>query len=155
METKEITELLELLAEAKVTIRRPNEHLPYTTVTLLYHSEDNADALVALLRDDDINPCYLVDERPEQSGDTEMSEFNMPMGASSNDEYFDVPSAGDDDCPECGCDGTHLADADRKLLTDIWKYFDDTGDGAPDSSSLAVRNLNFAAPLERLIRRLT
>jgi len=81
-------------------------------------------------------------------------EFNMPMGASSNDEYFNVPSAGDENCDECGCDGKHLTDADRKLLNNIWKYFDDTGDGAEDSSSLAIRNLNFAAPLEQLIRRL-
>lgn len=34
-----------------------------------------------------------------------MSEFNMPMGASSNDPHFDVPSVGDDKegvCYLCG-----------------------------------------------------
>jgi len=83
-----------------------------------------------------------------------MIEFNMPAGCSSNDDHFNLPSADDDQCPECGCDGKHLSDADRRLLNDIWHYFDDTGDGAEDSSSLAVRNLNFSAPLEQLIRRL-
>lgn len=46
------------------------------------------------------------------------------------------------------------SEADKKLLTDIWHYFDDTGDGAPDGSSLARRNLNFAEPLRQLIERL-
>ncbi len=34
-----------------------------------------------------------------------MSEFNMPMGASSNDPHFDLPSVGDDKegvCYLCG-----------------------------------------------------
>ena len=46
------------------------------------------------------------------------------------------------------------SESDLKLLNAIYEYFDDTGDGAPDSSSLARQNLNFSEPLHDLIRRL-
>lgn len=66
----------------------------------------------------------------------------------------DLEKAG---CPTCGCSGAcmpAISAADRKLLNAIYEYFDDTGDGAPDSDSLARQNLNFAEPLHQLIKRL-
>ena len=77
---------------------------------------------------------------------------NYPAGTKDSD--FNLPSVGDEHCPECGCDGKHLTAQDMKLLNAIYEYFDDTGDGAPDSSSLARQNLNFSEPMHNLIRRL-
>ena len=43
---------------------------------------------------------------------------------------------------------------DIELLEDIHEFFDDRGDGAPDSSHDAIKMLNWTGPLQRMIERL-
>lgn len=46
-----------------------------------------------------------------------------------------------------------MSPTDLELLKAIYEFFDEHGDGAPDSSAEARRMLNWTGPLQRLIDR--
>ena len=57
MDTQKVDELSELFsASQSITTQRPNEHLPHTTITLLFHSDENAQRCLELINE-------LADER--------------------------------------------------------------------------------------------
>lgn len=49
MHNDKVNELSELFSTATITTARPNEHLPYTTITLLFHSDENARLCLELI----------------------------------------------------------------------------------------------------------
>lgn len=52
MDSEKVNELSELFsAVSNITIQHPNEHLPYTTITLLFHSDENARLCLELINE--------------------------------------------------------------------------------------------------------
>lgn len=52
MVPEKVNELSELFSAASsITTQHPNEHLPYTTITILFHSDENARLCLELINE--------------------------------------------------------------------------------------------------------
>ncbi len=51
MDTEKVNELSELFSAATITTQAANEHLPYTTITLVFHARENADLCFQLMKE--------------------------------------------------------------------------------------------------------